>query len=227
MINNLIPVNSPIFELSNKLGELLKLEFNNQLNLANTLGVNPFPYDIRVFTESSLPIDSILRKPESEGAVDRRSCVTVRFDSANLDTIQSNQHYQLYACQYHIDVLGIGIAKPNGAGQSFSEKEANDNLFNTFTLVEKIVTANQNVRLGYNESDCPIQLNCKIKNFEVYSVDQDERSTVALQAGRISFETTCQVKALTGETGTFEQANIKVVSSENGELLVELDTPTN
>ena len=227
MISNLIVPESPMFVLTRKIGELLKLEFQNQVSIANVLGVDPQPYDVRVFTETTLPIDSILKTPEKPGNVDLRSIVTIRFDSANLEAIQSNQEYQHYLCQYHIDVMGIGIAKSNGTGQIKSDKLANENLFSTFSLVQKILNANGNVRLGYDAENCPIQLNCKIKNYETFSIDQQDRSTVALQCGRISLETMIRQDTLTVSTGIFESANIKVIEADGGELLLEIESPTN
>lgn len=217
-INSLIdPIDQRLIVL-NSIAELLKVEFDNQLILAQNAGADTTPYDVRVFESRYAPIGQLIDLTDQNK--DLRTVINIQSINGNRNAGTASALVGAsFKCLYYIDIFGFAINKIQGSGQDLPDRRAFLNADQTFSVVRKIISS-----VYYQTLACDPKLVSKrnhILNYAVLGTNQDENPTVAIHAIRLNLEVVVGENQILNDGVPLQGMDYTIIRSETGEVLID------
>lgn len=114
MIETLIEERDNVEVLRDEIAAILRLELDNQKQLAEAADKDPTPWDVRVFMERSNPWSEYQHAPSPDEA---RPIVNVYLDTTSYDPSKSNPIARQHAtATFNIDCYGYGVSEDDPHG---------------------------------------------------------------------------------------------------------------
>lgn len=151
LITSLIPDVGDRFELiRDEIAAIIAIESEHQqvLAAAQTPSLDPAPWELRVFTERTIPWAAFIDAPDSDSP-DFTPIVNVAFDNASIIMAGSNLvERQKVEGVYNIDCYAFGASGDDGDGQALGDERAARAAHGAARLVRRIVMAGAYNYLG-------------------------------------------------------------------------------
>ena len=215
MISQIINKRDSFEIVRDKIAAILKTNIENQHVLYVTEGLDPSPWDIRVFSERNNPWEEF---QYSEGA--SAPIVNVWFDSSDLDDSGSSSvNDQKTNATYNVDVYACGVSVETSEGHSSGDESSAIALHAAIRNVRNILMSGYYTYLDLRG----VVWGRKVTSVNIFQPAADDATMQNIIGARISFRVTFTETAPQVEGAPLELIAVQVKRAENGEILLQME----
>lgn len=199
-----------------QIAAILKLEIDNQKQLAAAAGKNPADWDLRIFMERSNPFEEFQTDNYTGPAIVNVWYESSNFDDAGSDTVER----QKANVTYNIDVYSHGTAQETSDGHLPGDLQSSLRLAAATRLVRNILMAGPNTYLRFKR---PFIWRRRVETINIYQPNADDTTIQNIIGARIVFRVTFNEHSPQYEGEPLSELSVKVIRSETGEVLLETE----
>lgn len=194
---------------------ILKLNFENQKNLAAAAGKNTELWDARVFSERANPFEEFQNAEKQEPPI-----VNVWFDSSSDDDHAGDTvERQKTSGVYNIDCYAMGISQEQGTGHTPGDYISALEIHRVVRLVRNILMSAENTYLQMRGT----VWRRKVTSINIFQPAAEDVSIQNIIGARIAFRVEFNEFSPQYIGEELKEISIQVQRAENGEILLELE----
>lgn len=216
LLQKLIDKNDNFQLVRDQIAAILKLETENQKQLATAAGKNPADWDLRIFKERTNAFEEF-QEDTGQGA----PIVNVWYESSNFGPEGSNVvESQKAVANFNIDCFSYGTSQETTEGHTPGDLVAALRLHRAIELVRNILMASTNTYLQFKR---PFIWQRWIETINIYQPNADDTTVQNIIGARIVFRVTFNEHSPQYEGEPLSELSVKVIRSETGEVLLETE----
>lgn len=199
-----------------QIAAILKLEIENQKQLAAAAGKTASDWDLKIFMERSNPFEEFQSENYTGPAIVNVWYESSDFDDAGSDTIER----QKTTATYNVDVYSYGTAQETSEGHTPGDLASSLRLAAAVRLVRNILMAGPNTYLRFKR---PFIWRRRVETINIYQPNAEDTTIQNIIGARLVFRVTFNEHSPQYEGAPLSELSVKVIRSETGEVLLETE----
>lgn len=215
VIDTLIDKQDGFEIVRDQIAAILKLESENQKELARIANKDDAPWDLQVFLERSNPFEKWLNDRDEPAPI-----VNVWYDNGSFPEGRGNVvEKQEHVAIYNIDCYGLGVSEADGAGHKPGDREAALEAQRALKLVRNILMAAVNTYLQLQGTVGQRW----IQSITVFQPQIEGRTVQNVVGVRIALKVRLEELSPQVTPVTLETLTVEVKRTEDGEVVLNAE----